>query len=61
MEEVKSQIQIYRTGGKRMETDRMPQAELILYLETLAELIESKAATAQEAAAILRDKADKLR
>ena len=44
-----------------METDRMPQAELILYLETLAELIESKAATAQEAAAILRDKADKLR
>lgn len=44
-----------------METDSMTQAELVLYLETLAELIESKATTAQEAASILRDKAEKLR
>lgn len=39
----------------------MTQAELILYLETLAELIESKAKTAQEAADIIRDKAEKLK
>lgn len=44
-----------------MELDEMTQAELVLYLETLAELIESKATTAQEAADILRDKAKKLR
>ncbi len=42
-------------------TDNMTQAELILYLETLAELIESKAKTAQEAADIIRDKAEKLK
>lgn len=41
--------------------DTMTQAELILWLETLAELIESKANTAQEAAEIIRDKAEKLK
>lgn len=39
----------------------MTQAELILYLETLAELIEAKATSVQEAAEIIRDKADKLK
>lgn len=38
----------------------MTQAELILYLETLAELIEAKATSVQEAA-IIRDKAEKLK
>lgn len=41
--------------------DNMTQAELILWLETLAELIESKASTVQEAAEIIRDKAEKLK
>lgn len=44
-----------------METDSMTQAELVLWLETLADLIESKATTVHEAAEILRDKAKKLR
>lgn len=44
-----------------MERDEMTQAELVLFMETLAELIESKATSAEEAAAILRDKASKLR
>lgn len=44
-----------------MEIDSMTQAELILYLETAADLIESKATTVQEAAQILRDMAGKLR
>lgn len=44
-----------------MEENNMTQAELILYLETLAELIEAKAETAKEAADIIRDKADKLK
>ncbi len=39
----------------------MTQAELILYLETLAELIEAKATSVQEAAEIIRDKAEKLK
>lgn len=41
--------------------DNMTQTELILYLETLAELIESKAKSVQEAAEIIRDKAEKLK
>lgn len=44
-----------------MEENNMTQAELILYLETLAELIEAKATSVQEAAEIIRDKADKLK
>lgn len=44
-----------------METDSMTQMELIVWLETLADLIESKAATIQEAAEILREKAKKLK
>ena len=44
-----------------METDSMTQAELIVWLETLADLIEAQATTVQEAAEILRDKAKKLR
>lgn len=44
-----------------MEDNNMTQAELILYLETLAELIEAKATSVQEAAEIIRDKAKKLR
>lgn len=50
-----------RTGGKIMEENNLTQAELILYLETLAELIEAKAQTVEEAAVIIRDKADKLK
>lgn len=44
-----------------MEDNNMTQAELILYLETLAELIEAKATSVQEATEIIRDKAKKLR
>ena len=44
-----------------MERDEMTQAELIVWLETLADLIESKATTAQEAADIVRSKAQKLK
>lgn len=44
-----------------MEEHNMTQAELILYLETLAELIEAKATSVQEAAEIIRDKAKKLK
>lgn len=44
-----------------MEEHSMTQAELILYLETLAELIEAKATSVQEAAEIIRDKAKKLK
>ena len=39
----------------------MTQAELVLWMETLADLIESKAKTAQEAAEIIRDKAKQLK
>lgn len=44
-----------------MENDNMTQAELVLYLLTLADLIEVKAKTGQEAAEILRDKANQLK
>lgn len=44
-----------------MEENNMTQAELILYLETLAELIEAKATNVHEAAEIIRDKAEKLK
>ena len=39
-----------------MEIDNMTQAELIVFLETLAENVEIKATTPQEAAAIIRAK-----
>lgn len=39
-----------------MEQDNMTQSELIVFLETLAENIEVKANTAEEAAAIIRAK-----
>ena len=45
----------------RMEQDEMTQAELILLLETLAENIEIKATTAEEAAAIIRSKIETLK
>lgn len=44
-----------------MEQNEMTQTELVLLLETLADLIESKATTAQEAAKIIRDKAEQLK
>lgn len=48
-------------GGERMEPDSMTQTELILWLETLADLIESKAQTVEEAVEIIREKAKKLK
>ena len=48
-------------GGERMELDSMTQTELILWLETLADLIESKAQTVEEAVEIIREKAKKLK
>lgn len=39
-----------------MEIDNMTQAELVVWLATLAELIEVKAKTGADAAAIIRDK-----
>ena len=48
-------------GGERMELDSMTQTELILWLETLADLLESKAQTVEEAVEIIREKAKKLK
>ncbi len=44
-----------------MEQDNMTQSELIIWLETLAENIELKAKTGEEAAEIIRDKIEKLK
>jgi len=44
-----------------MEQDNMTQSELIIWLETLAELIEVKAKTGYEAAEIIRSKTEKLK
>ena len=44
-----------------MDNDNMTQAELILFLETLAENVELKAKTGEDAAVIIREKADALR
>lgn len=44
-----------------MDSDSMTQAELILFLETLAENIELKAETGKEAAGIVRAKAEALK
>ncbi len=44
-----------------MEQDNMTQSELIIWLETLAELIEVKAKTGEEAAEIIRSKTEKLK
>lgn len=43
-----------------MEIDNMTQAELIVWLETLAENIELKADTGREAAEIIRAKIESL-
>lgn len=39
-----------------MELDNMTQAELIVWLETLAELVETKAESGADAAEIIRSK-----
>ncbi len=44
-----------------MEKDNMTQAELIIFLETLAENVEFKAETGKEAAEIIRDKIKQLK
>lgn len=44
-----------------MENHEMTQTELILFLETLAENIEAKAKTVEEAAKIIREKIEKLK
>ena len=44
-----------------MELDIMTQAELIVWLETLAELVEAKAKTGEDAAKIIREKAAALK
>lgn len=44
-----------------MEIDNMTQAELIVWLETLAELVEAKAETGEDAAKIIREKAAALK
>lgn len=41
--------------------DNMTQAELVLFLETLAENIEARATTATEAAEIIRKKIEALK
>lgn len=50
------------TPGSRytMEIDNITQAELIVWLETLAENIELKADTGREAAEIIRAKIESL-
>ena len=42
-------------------SDEMTQAELVLFLETLAENIEARATTAAEAAEIIRKKIEALK
>ena len=44
-----------------MEPDSMTQVELVVWLETLADLIEAKAKTGKDAAQILREKAKALK
>lgn len=44
-----------------MEQENMTQNELIVFLETLAENIEAKATTAEEAADIIRAKIQALK
>lgn len=44
-----------------MEQENMTQNELIVFLETLAENIEAKATTAEEAATIIRAKIQALK
>lgn len=44
-----------------MENENMTQAELIVWLETLAEVIEAKATTVAEAAEIIRSKIEALK
>lgn len=39
-----------------MEIDNMTQAELTVWLDTLADLIEAKAKTGEDAAQIIREK-----
>lgn len=43
-----------------METESMTQAEFLAYLETLAQLIEAKANTKEEAVQIIRDLMERL-
>lgn len=43
-----------------MEHNEMTQTEFIAYLETLAQLIEAKATTAQEAVKIIRSLMERL-
>ena len=52
-----------KTGQEvyEMEQENMTQNELIVFLETLAENIEAKATTAEEAAAIIRAKTQALK
>lgn len=52
-----------KTGQEvyEMEPENMTQNELIVFLETLAENIEAKATTAEEAAAIIRAKIQALK
>lgn len=52
------------SGINRQEVERMDcmtQAELVVWLATLAELIESKASTGAEAAEIIREKISQLK
>jgi len=44
-----------------MERDEMTQAELIVFLETIAQNVELKAKTGEEAAAVIREIIDKLK
>lgn len=43
-----------------MEPDEMTQTEFIAYLETLAQLIEAKASTVEDAVKIVRDLMERL-
>ena len=45
---------------KEMEVDNMTQAELILFLQTIADNVRLKAKTGEEAALIIEEMASKL-
>ncbi len=56
-----SPAEYIRQEVERMDPDIMTQAELVIFLETLAENVEIKARTPKDAAEIIRAKAEALK
>ena len=54
-------FRLRRQGQKGEPMSQMSKSELIVLLELLADLIEAKAKTPEEAAKIIRDKLDQIK